>query len=162
VRLAKWPLKLPELRLETPVGDSSRMITSARPHSRLPAVGRLRQSKTNSLRGSLRRSGRKAASPTGCRPSLTSRLWMVPASSTAARSHQTIPPGNATGSPESPRETASFLHRLLGRRLHHRPSSRLPGQPAQYEMSTQKSMEPMWCSLVWLMIDAADGCSSKK
>ena len=162
MRLARWPLKLPELRPETPVGDSSRMITSARPRSRLLAVGGSRQSKTNSLRGSLRRSDRKAASPTGCRPSLMSKLWMVPASSTAARSRQTIPPGNSTGSPESPRETASFLHHLLGRRLHSRPSSRRPGQSAPYKMNTLRNTELMWCSPVWLMIGTADGCSSKK
>ena len=67
----------------------------------------------------------------------------TPASSTAARSRRTTPPGNSTGSPESPRETASCLPRLLGRRLHRRPSSRLSGQSAQYKTSTQKSMEPM-------------------
>ena len=162
MRLARWLLRLPELQLETPVGDNNRATTNARPNRRLPIIGRLRQSKINSRRGSLRPNGRKAANPIGCRPSLMSRLWMVPASSTVARSRQIIPPESATGSPESPRETASFLLRLLGRRLHRRPSSRLPGQSAQYKMSTQKSMEPMWCSPVWLMIDAADGCSSKK
>ena len=162
MRLAKWPLRLPELQLETPVDANNRATTNARPNSRLPTVGRLRQSKINSRRGSLRPNGRRAANPIGCRPFHMSRLWMVPASSTVARSRQTTQPESATGSPESPRETASFLPRLLGHRHHRRPSSRLHGQSAQYKTSTQKSMEPAWCSPVWLMIDAAEGSSNKK
>ena len=41
------------------------------------------------------------------------------------------------------KETASFLLRLLGRCLHYRPSTRLPGQSAPYKMNTQKSTELM-------------------
>ena len=57
---------------------------------------------------------------------------------------------------------ASYLPRLLGSSLRLRPSSRLSGQSMQYKTNTLKSMEPMWCSPVWLMIDAAGGCSDKR
>ena len=162
MRLTKWPLRLLELRLEMPVGDCSQATTSARPRSRLPAAGRSRQLKTSSRMGSLHPSDRKVASPTGCRLSHTSKLWMVLASSIAARSRRIRPPGSATSSPGSPKETASYLPRLLGRNLRLRPSSRLSGQSAQYKTSTPKSMEPTWYLPAWLMIDATGGCSRKR
>ena len=151
-----------ELRRQTPAGDNSRATTSTRTRSRLPAAGRSRPLKPSSQMSSPRPSDRKAASQTGCRPSPTSRPWMYLASSIATRSRRITPPGSATGSPGSPRETASCLPRLLGSRLRHRPSSRLSGQSAQYKMNILKSMEPTWCLPVWLMIDAAGGCSDKK
>jgi len=161
-QLAKSPLRLQELRLGTPVGGNNRTTTSTRPRSRLPAAGRSRPLKPSSQKSSLLPSDRKAASRTGCRPSPTSRLLMDLASSIAAQSRQITPPGSATGSPGSPRETASCLPRLLGSRLRLRPSSRLLGQSAQYKTNTLKSMEPMWCSPVWLMIDAAGSYGDKR
>ena len=158
---AKWLLKLLELRLETPAGVSSRMTTSARPCSRLLPAGRWRELKTSSRKGSLLPSIRRAASPTGCPPSHTSRLSMDPASSTAARSRPTTPLGSATGSPGSPKATDSCLLRLPARRLL-LPSSRRPGQSSRYKMNILKNMELTSCSQAWSAISIADGSGNKK
>ena len=159
---ARWHLRPLGLRLVRPVGDSKQVTTSGRPLSRLPPAGKWRQSKTSSRRGSLLLNVRGAASQTGCPPSPMSKPLMHPASSTAARSRPTKQLGSATGSPGSLREMASCLPRLLGSRLRLRPSSRLSGQSAQYKMNTLKNTEPTWCLPVWMMIDAAGGCSNKR
>ena len=140
----RWPLKVLGPRLVTPVGDSNRTTTSARPCSRLPRAGRWQQSKISSRKGSLLPSARRAASPTGCPPSHTSRPLMHPASSTAAPIHPMTPPGSATGSPELPRTKGCRL-RLPGRRLLLLPSSRRFGQSAPYKTSILKSTELMSC-----------------
>ena len=158
---ARWPLKLLGPRLVTPVGDSNQTTTSARPCSRLPRAGRWQQSKISSRKGSLLPSARRAASPTGCLPSCTSRLSMHPASSTAARSRPTTPLGNGSGSPGLPRVMDSCLLHLPARRLLLL-SSRLFGQSARYKMSTLKSMELMLFSLVWPRTGAAGANSVKK
>ena len=134
--LAKWLLKLLGLRLATPVGVSNRTSTSARPRSRLPQAGRWRQSKINSQKGSLHPSVRRAASPTGCPPSRTSRLLMHPASSTVARSRPTIRLESATGSHGSPRARGWYRLRLPARRLR-LPARRL--QPPSSRLLDQQS-----------------------
>ena len=162
MRLAKRPLRLPELWLETPVGDNSRTITSAKPHSRLPAAGKLRQSKSNSRRSSLRPSDRKAASPTGCRPSPMSRPWMDLASSTAVRSRRITPPRSATGSRESPRARGWCRLRLPARRLQP-PSSRLLDQQSEpFKMSSLMSMPPTSSSRARLKTSAGGADSTKR
>ena len=101
--LGRCSLRLLERRLETTVGASSRTTTNAKPPCWLPPAGRWRQLKINNLKGSPSPSARRAASQLGCPLFPLSRPLMLPASSTAARSRPTTPPGSAAGSPESPR-----------------------------------------------------------
>ena len=161
MHLVKWLLKLLGLRLATLVGVSNRMTTSARPCSRLPQAGRWQQSKISSRKGSLLPSARRAAIPTGCPPSHTSRPLMHSASSTVPRSRPTKPLGSATGSPRSPRVTDSSPLRLPARRLLPLSSRRL-GQSVRFKMNILKSTEPTSCSPAWPTTGAADGSSNKK
>ena len=158
---AKWLLRPLRFWMATPVGVSNKTITSARCHSRLPPTGKWRQSKTSSRKGSLLPRVRRAASPTGCPPSRTSRPLTPPASSTVARSRPIIPLGSVTGSPGLLREMASYLLRLPSRRLLG-PRSRRSDQSEPYKASIQKSTELMSCSPAWPTISTADGNDSKK
>lgn len=160
-RPARWPLRCLGLRLVTPVGDSNQEITSGRPPCRLPPAGRWRWSRISSQKGSRPPSDRRAARPIGCQLYLTSKPWMHPASSIAARSPPTTPLASVTGSPESPREMDSCLLRLPDRRLLSL-SSRRPDQSVPYKTNSRRSMEPMLCLPAWLMTGTADGNNNKK
>ena len=159
--LERCSLRLLERQLETTVGASSRTTTSAKPPSRLPPIGRWRQLKTSSRKGRLLPSVSRAASPTGCPHSHTSRLSMHPASFTVGRSRPTIQLGSATGLSASPREK-DYRLRLLARRLRLLSSRPPVQQSAQSNMISLKNIELMLSSPVWPTTDTVDVSSIPK